>query len=251
MNGKLIFASILAASSAAAFGQTAHRTAIDKATPLLYGCTVTPATLDHAIKTKGTGTSGRTAADATAKPWSRVDLEFAITAPSAGQTVPTVSGHAIKNKGTGASGRMLSSRPVADVTIPISCTSGKAASGEGVTKTHTTIGATFGGLTRVSAPDPAFSCTVTGTLENPQFTVGIWTGITGSEPAGASDERRKPRKGESLSHWLENGGNMRVAIVRTDMDSDGDFVSPSSRVTCSSETAAMRGSWDLAVLKKP
>ena len=230
MKGKFVFASILMASSAAVCAQTASRAAIDKATPMLYQCTVTPASNDMAINTKGTGVSGRSAA-ATATPWSRIDLEFAPSGPSLGQTHPTYNGHAITFKAKeGASTGRVSAPGGQGSAAAVTCAdvsgSGSAATRKlyvgNLPYSATNESASDSAATR-SAPQGAasqFTCTVTGTVERPQFTIGFWSGTGASRKSGS--------------------------IVQTDRDSDGDSVSASSRVACTSETAALRGAWSIA-----
>lgn len=242
MNGKFIFASILVASSAVVFAQQASR---GRATPMLYQCVVTPTDDGGTARRQqvnelmaNDGVSERRAATgAVTTGWDRIDLEFAITQPSRGQTVPTVSGHAIQTKGTGASGRMPAlARPGSAATV--TCASGVPASGERVPPRRWTKANTDDSLSR-------WSCSVSGTLERPQFTIGIWTGTM---PSNARRKHVGNVKYEELgrAEWsfgASNSGSMsqRMSIMRR-----GEAPEPTPGVTCSSETAALRGAWSIA-----
>ena len=243
MKMKFVCASILVMSSAAVFGQTANR---DKSTPLLYQCLVTPQTLDSAINTDGTGTSaGRTATGAITTTWDRIDLEFAMTRPSRRQTVPTISGHAINTKGTAVNPGRMSGRP--DSVASVSCANGVSSSGEGVQKVSMREIDTIPSLIRRTLPSEIseFSCSVSGTIKRPQFSVGIWSLGIGDSYALYGPQRRKPRKGESLTDWMASVHNTRVSIVPHNMAPDA----PQPRVPCSSETPAMQMKYDLAMLR--
>jgi len=243
MDMKLVGASILAISSIAVFAQTADMR-IDKATPMLYQCSITPEALGYAINTKGTGAnSGRNAGVGMPAAWDRIDLEFGVTRPTRGQAVPTITAHAINTKGTGVtSGRMSSGRASGATT---SCASAVASSGEGVQK----VSMNDISITRRTVPGevPEFSCSVSGTVDRPQFVIGIWTGKIVSNSAGFSESRRrKPRKGESLTDWMASVHNTRFSIVPHSMEPDAAL----PRVACASETPTMQMKYDLAMLKK-
>lgn len=244
MLGKLICASVLVTASVPVLGQTASRN--DKATPLLYRCSVTPAPNSMAINTKGAGaTTGRSTAGATVV-WDRIDLEFNMTGPLRGQTIPMISGHAINEKGTGVNSKRLSGSPGSLASV--SCAGAVPTNTDDAMKTSE---ATMNIRTAKTRRSVDMSCNVSGTAERPEFTIGILADKMVSNSAGFSgstfgEKRRKPRKGESLTDWMASVHNTRVSIVRYEWDRDFD----GPRVACSSETPAMQMQYDLAQMKK-
>ncbi len=162
MIAKFVIASLLAGTSAAGVGQDAARTA-DGSTnqwPTIHQCTLAPVN-NFAINTKGTGAhSGRSSM--AGEYLSRMDLQ--VTGTPGGS--PTISAHAINTKGTGAnSGRMSGARsPIAVACVTSQLTGDTAAQKASL--------ASFNYM-RAGAKSVGWSCSVSGSEEQPVFSVGL------------------------------------------------------------------------------
>lgn len=231
MIGKLICASMLVSSSVPVFAQDASRRAsadMFLKFPFAHQCTVTPGADWGA-------TTGRSGTDAA---WSRIDLQFTVSPPSAGGTVPTVSGFAINTKGTGANSGRLSAKPAGTATV--GCT-GTALATDDAAQKAALQDISF--MSRSSRQGAGWSCSVSGPDDAPQFVLGLLV----PPILGQAERTRGPSKGAGRSEWswgMSNSSGQRVSIVPR-----GSNVAGSSPIACSSDGKPIHH-WDLAVAKK-
>ena len=233
MIAKLVIASLLAGTSTVSSGQDAPRTADGAATvePQIHQCTLAPVS-NFAINTKGTGAqSGRSPiAEITI---TRIDLQ--VTGSPGGS--PTITAHAINTKGTGTS----SGRSINEIGIAVKSKRTSAAqlnrSPIGVAcVTSQPIGKTAGGkasysdihFTSRGAKSVGWSCSVSGSEDQPVFVVGLLV------PTILGQAERA-----SFSWGVSNSG--RVSIVPRGAAPRG-----SESFACASTQPSM-GNYDMAM----
>ncbi len=235
---KLICASLLVATSSPALSQP-----LDAGNRggwgYWYHCTVTPgpdwtgagagpgSDISNPIPSIGVVVKKnihRTAAPA----WKRIDLQFEVTAPSPGGSIPTVTAHAINTKGTGVTSGRLNSKP--NGTVTVSCT-GSALAGDAATQK-----ATFHDIQitrRAGRQGAGWSCAVTGSDEAPQFTLKLLLPpILGQVERSRDDSRLET-----------NHKGHRVSIVPRGLN-----VAGASPIACSAGVRKGTDGWDVLIL---
>lgn len=224
----LVIISLLAGSSAAASAQPALRTAAPLAVwPHMHQCTITP------------GPSAE---------WSRIDIGLAGSpADPAG---PTITAHAINTKGTGAAGRTAMAIKTKGTGAQRQAYKGSPITVKAITRSgavNCAKSAVTGGEAERKAAEAQFafmqadgrglgwSCTVSGSEDNPTFVVGLFV----PAPAGAAGSARADWS------WGATNSGGRVSIVPHSAEAGNNW-----HIACASKEPRKTG-YDLAVIKKP